>query len=389
MLESLGSLRLVEIADLLLVWVLVWAGVSWLRETSARVGLAGLGILVALYLIARQVGLTLTTWILQGFVAIAALTAVVVFQPELRRLFERIASVWLGSRRGIPGLDVVGLLTRTVANLVERRWGALIVITGRESVAGQVAGGIPLDAELSEPLLLSIFDPHSPGHDGAVIYSGDRVSRFAGHLPLSTNRGQLGQRGTRHAAGLGLAEQTDALSIIVSEERGTVSLAEGGRLRTLDEPYEMQAAVREFLQRLAPGKLERPGRLYGLLPQWRSGVLALLIAGLLWSLAVPGGTWVEVERQVPVAVNGIPPDYELDGVDPPVARVTLAGRRRDLFLLPKDQLKVRVDANLVDLGRRSFPLSPAAVQHPEGVEVRSIEPERVKIRVRKRSAELD
>src|SRR6185437_5267675 len=98
-------------------------------------------------------------------------------------------------------------------------------------------GGIELDGKLSAPVLTSIFDPHSPGHDGAVVLEGDRIRRFATHLPLSANFQQLGRTGTRHSAALGLSEVTDALSIVVSEEQGTIAVARNGRLtRIADAP---------------------------------------------------------------------------------------------------------------------------------------------------------
>jgi uncharacterized protein (TIGR00159 family) len=384
--EALLSVRWAELVDLAVVWVMVWAGIAWLRAAPARLAMAGLGILVAIYLVARQLGLVLTTWILQGFAAISVLVAVVVFEQDLRRLFEQIAA--LGLRRRLPpsGLDAVDTLVRAIANLAEHRRGALIVLPGRESIDGHIDGGLVLDARVSEPLLLSLFDPNSPGHDGAVIFSGDRATRFAVHLPLSADRQQLGQRGTRHAAALGLAERTDALCIAVSEERGEVSVAHAGRIRTLRGPEEVSEAVRGFLERLGPADGESPTWLNRLVHQWRQALLALPIAGLLWVLAIPGGTVVEVLREVPVSVNGVPQAFEVTSVDPERVIVTLAGRRRDLFFLGREKLEVRVDAILVELGRRSFALSPANVRHPEGVEVRTIEPDRVRIALEERRA---
>jgi uncharacterized protein (TIGR00159 family) len=384
MIDALLSVRFAELVDLAVVWAMVWAGIVWLRATPARLALAGLGILVAIYLAARQIGLVLTTWILQSFAAVAVLVAVVVFQQDLRRLFEQIAA--LGFRRRLlpAGPDVIDTLVRAIANLASHRHGALIVLPGREAVDGHVEGGLPLHADVTEPLLLSLFDPHSPGHDGAVIVAGDRAMRFAVHLPLSTDHAQLGQRGTRHAAALGLAERSDALCIAVSEERGTVSVAEGGRLRTLQTPQEVAGEIRRFFNRLAPDIAERPARFKRLLKQWREGLLALPIAGLLWFLAIPGATIVELEREVRVSVNGVPQAYEIGTVEPEKVRVTLAGRRRDLYFLGAEALKVRVDAILVELGRRSFSLTPENVRHPEGVEVRGIEPDRVRLTLRER-----
>lgn len=378
MLETLQSVRFGELADLAVTWVMVWAGITWLRTTRARLALAGFGILAAIYMLARQLGLVLTTWILQSFAAVAVLVAVVVFQQELRRLFERIAA--LGLRLEIAtGPDMVDTLVRTVAELVQQRHGALIVIPGRESVEGHVEGGLLLDARITEPLLLSLFDPHSPGHDGAVVLSGDRAARFAVHLPLSTDRAQLGQRGTRHAAALGLAEQTDAFCIAVSEERGTVSIAVDGHFRTLGAPQELAGELRRFLERIGAASHDRPGRLQRLRGRWREGLVSLPIAGLLWLLAIPGATYVELEREVAVSVNGIPETYQIESVEPERVRITLGGRRRDLYFLRPDALEVRVDAILLELGRRSFSLTPANVRHPDEVEVRAIQPDRVKV----------
>ena len=367
MIETLQSFRLGELVDLAVAWVIVWAGIAWLRTTRARLALAGLGILVAVYMLARQLGLVLTTWILQGFAAVSVLVAVVVFQQDLRRLFERIAALGLRRRGPTTGPDLVDKLVRTIATLVQQRRGALIVIPGREPVVTHV-------------------DPHSPGHDGALICSGDRAERFAVHLPLSTDRSQLADRGTRHAAALGLAEQTDALCIAVSEERGTVSIAENGRFRTLDSPQASAAEIQGFLARLDPAAAERPGPVQRVLERWREGLLALPIAGLLWLLAIPGATVIEREREAAVSVNGLPEAYDLERVEPERVGVTLAGPRRDLYFLGPDALEVRVDAILVEVGRRSFHLSPADVRHPEGIEVRGISPDRVRIHLSKRPA---
>jgi uncharacterized protein (TIGR00159 family) len=389
MIEALLSVRIAELVDLVVVWAMVWAGIAWLRATPARLALAGLGILGAVYLVARQFGLVLTTWILQSFAAVAVLVAVVVFQQDLRRLFEQIAA--LGFRRRLlpASPDVIDTLVRAIVNLAEKREGALIVLPGREAIDGHVDGGLPLHADITEPLLLSLFDHHSPGHDGAIVVSGDRAMRFAVHLPLSADRAQLGQRGTRHAAALGLAERTDALCIAVSEERGTVSVAEAGRIRTLAAPHEIAGEIQGFLDRLAPAVAERPSRFKQLGGRWREGLLAIPIAGLLWFLAIPGATVVEIEREVPVSVNGVSPLYEIEAVEPEKVRLTLAGRRRDLYFLGPEEVKIRLDAILVELGRRSFTLTPANVLHPENLEVRGIEPDRVKLTLLKREPPPD
>ena len=112
-------------------------------------------------------------------------------------------------------------------------------------------GGIELEGKISEPLLKSLFDPHSPGHDGAVIVGNERISRFAAHLPLSKDFKQLAHVGTRHSAALGLAELSDALCIAVSEERGTISVARDGRLRQVNNLQELGSLL-QFLHENYP-----------------------------------------------------------------------------------------------------------------------------------------
>ena len=196
----------------------------------ANLALLGLGIIGLFYLVALQLELQLTAWIFQSFFAVLVVLLVVVFQDDLRRLFERIAV--LGLRRRRPHTEVGGAaaIYRTLQQLAESHTGALLIIPGREPIERHLQGGVVLDANISEELLLSIFDPHSPGHDGAVLVQGDRLARFGVHLPLSEDNAQLGAGGTRHAAALGLAERCDALWVAVSEERGRISVAAKGKL---------------------------------------------------------------------------------------------------------------------------------------------------------------
>jgi hypothetical protein len=279
-------------------------------------------------------------------------------------------------------MDAVDTLVRSLATLAQQRRGALIVLPGREPLESHLDGGIALDGRLSEPLLLSLFDPHSPGHDGAVLVEGERVTRFAVHLPLSSDHLQLGHRGTRHAAALGLSERTDALCLVVSEEHGTISVAQAGRLATLPSAQRAGERIRAFASALSPDPASGPRAWMGFARRWREALLALPVAAVVWSLAVPGSSQGETERKVPIRVTGLPAGYVLEAVEPSAARVVLSGRRRDLLFLDRGSLEVRVDAMLVELGRRSFAISRENVVHPQQVEVVGVEPATVKLSLR-------
>jgi uncharacterized protein (TIGR00159 family) len=380
----LGELRPSDVFDITIVAVLLWLVITWLRTSRARLALVGLAAIAALFGVARGFELALTTLLLQGFFAAVAVMLVVVFQEDLRRLFEVIA-VW-ALRRGAPRPppEVERVLVRTAFRLAGSKIGALIVLPGREPLERHLDGGVYLDGRISEPLLLSLFDPSTPGHDGAVVLRANKVSRFGVHLPLSTDWDQLGGSGTRHAAALGLAERSDALCLVVSEERGEVSIAHGGRLERVATRDGLAQRLYDFIGRTTSRSTPRsPREVFSRAREhWREGLAALAAAVGLWALTVPGSAVETFERPVPVVVENLPEGYELLSVEPPEVDVRFQGQRRDRYLARAAEVSVRVDAYLVKLGRRTFAISVDAVQTPDSLRVVGIDPPKVKLSVR-------
>ncbi len=354
----------------------------------ALLGLAFLGVFY--HLIAQQFKLQLTTWIFQGFFAGLVLVLVVVFQDDLRRLFEQIAT--LGLRRKAPKLDgtSIGTLSRGLVLLAEKKRGALMVLPGREPLERHfLQSGVPLDAEISEALLDSLFDPGSAGHDGALVMQNNRIKEFGVHLPLSENRDELKGGGTRHAAALGLAERSDALCLVVSEERGTIGIAERGQLEILrgTDAGKLSNRIRSYLQHT--GTQVNAHRV-----EWRrlgrrlvEGLLSFAMALGAWLVFVPGATVEEAVLQVPVAVENVPEGYALTDVSPQEVEIAVAGPRRDMFLASNEDFEVVIDADLVRLQRRTFEVSARSVRHVTGLKITSIKPEKVKLTVQKAQGE--
>lgn len=388
MIHSLQSLLHVsDLVDLALVSLFFWAAIVWLRTTRARMAFVGLVVLAGVYAVAVQLQLQLTVWLLRAFFTVAALLMVIVFQEDLRRLFERIAVLSL-RKRPIELVQNAGdILVRAVVELARRKSGALIVIPGRDPLDRHVEGGVQLHGRISEPLLLSLFDSSSPGHDGAVLLTGDFVERFALHLPLSHDRGQLQSRGTRHAAALGLAERCDALCVVVSEETGRVSVAREASLRSLKRPEDLAGVLRLVVAAADPGGGSK--RVGAFLRQsaghWREGLAAIGAAALVWLIVVPGAEQVHMSERLRVEVDNLPEGYVLESVDPPTVEITFEGNRRSLFLAQPDDLKVRLDALLVQLGRRTFSLTADRVEAPAGLSVVSIVPDKVRLSVEQAS----
>jgi diadenylate cyclase len=377
--------ELADLVDILVVATLVYTAVVWIRRTQAGFVAIGLFIAAAVYVLAEALDLQLTTAIFRSVFAIILVLIVVLFQEELRQLFERLG-VWSTRRRRRQQEAVRSLpadiLVEALSNLARQRIGALVVLPGLQPLARHVRGGVPLDGVVSVPLLESLFDPHSPGHDGGVILEGDRVTRFSAHLPLSTNFQALAGVGTRHSAALGLAELTDALCLVVSEERGAISVARDQQLRRLAEPGELSAEIARFLHDVRPGDGERPSFWRQLLREhWAEKVGSLVFVSALWMAVVPGSRPLERTFPVPVQVVNLPADYVLDEVKPATIDVTLSGLRREFYLFAPRLLRVTIDATLAAQGRRTFQVLGRDLRYPKSLTLEGIEPDEVKISV--------
>jgi diadenylate cyclase len=371
-----------EIADILLVAALIYTAIVWLRHTRATFVVRGMLTLGAAYLVVRFLDLEMTAWIFQAFFAAFVVMIIVIFQEELRQMFEWIA-VWRFTRQPVePELSTMAnVLARALGDLARDHVGALVVLAGKDPLDRHVIGGILLDGQLSVPLLRSIFDPHSPGHDGAVLIENGRVKRFAAHLPLSKDLAQTANVGTRHSAALGLAELGDALCLVVSEERGTISIAYNGRLSRIESPQELALNIENFLARTFPAPQQVH---YG--PQlvrrnWVAKAASVCLAIALWYLFVLGSKVVEVTYPVPITVQQ-PAHLQIEAVNPPIINVTFSASRRTFYFLNKNRIRVEVDAGLAESGRRTFSISEQDIRFPQDLTLRDFSPRSFKISVK-------
>ncbi len=375
-----------DFLDIVFMAILIYALLVLIKRTKAQFVLTGLVIFSGLYLIARQFNLFLTTAVVEAFLPVTLITLVVIFQEEIRHFFERIA-VWslerrLGRRKAVRmSRGEVETLTRTLADLARERVGALVVLRGRDLILRHLDGGVELSGRMSEPLLKSLFDPHSQGHDGAVVVDGDRVTMFSCHLPLSKNLKALDQHtGTRHAAALGLSELSDALCLVVSEERGTISAARNGQIRRLEDPESLVRLLDKFYQEVNPTLEAKPWREF-FTTNSREKVVAVVLAGALWFVLSFGSEFVYRSHRLPIQVEPIPPQLAVVSVEPPAVEVTFSGRRRDLYFLKKDNLAVTAHLMQAKKGRQVIKLSGANIEFPKSLELESIAPQKIIVQI--------
>jgi diadenylate cyclase len=235
-LAVIQSFRLRDAVDIILVAVVIYRVLVMFRGTRAVQMLAGLGGLMIASFLARRLDLFSTSWILENFWSVWVLALVVLFQPEFRRALAQIGQspllqALLGARGEQQG-HVIDDVVKAAESLAAKRMGALIVLERSTGLRNYAELGVPLDALVSADLLVSLFLPYSPLHDGAVFIRDNRVAAAGCFLPLSRNT-QLGRAlGTRHRAAVGLSEETDAVVLVVSEESGRISLAVGGHMES-------------------------------------------------------------------------------------------------------------------------------------------------------------
>jgi diadenylate cyclase len=358
MTESLLSLfedlrrhfRIVDAIDILLMWVIVYSVLLWFQATASRRVLVGFSVLTGVYFAARAFGMQLTSMVFHAWFAVLVIVIVVVFQEDLRRMFERVAEWGILRRRArlIHQLPInADELVEAVFALAGKKTGALIAIKGLDPMRRHLNGGVVLGGKLSAPLLFSIFDSGSAGHDGAVIVRDEQISEFAAHLPVSKNQYEVAGRGTRHAAALGLSECCDALVIVVSEERGMVNVAEGGGLEEIETGSKLMARLERFytakFPQPEPGGWPRLVTRHGMLK-----VFALFLTILAWFALAYDPGMVQRNLVLPIEYRNLPDGLQLGASAPSDARVTLSGPESGFRYLEPNSMVISIDLGGVE-----------------------------------------
>ena len=231
--ESLiKTISVVRIIDIVIVWWLLYRLMMLIRGTKAVTLLRGVGIVIAVKLISWYVGLTTISWLTDQIINWGVIALVVVFQPEIRRGLEHLGRSALFKQKQAYQQEtrLINELDDAIQYMSKRHIGALISIEMETGLEEYIETGIKIDAEVSSQLLINTFIPNTPLHDGAVIIKDARLAAAAAYLPLSDNPTIPKELGTRHRASVGISEVTDALTIVVSEETGDVSITRNAEL---------------------------------------------------------------------------------------------------------------------------------------------------------------
>jgi len=247
--------------DILLVTIMFFAVLRWLRDTQAMALARGLvALIILVVLLTSLINLPAFTWLLRAILPALILAIPVIFAPEIRQALERLgqAEVWFPRSNAVATASVSPKVVEAVKRLARRHHGALIVFQHITPLNETIATGVLLDAYVSPELLLQIFYPNTPLHDGAVIIVGNRIAAAACVLPLSSS-GVLAhsperQMGLRHRAALGIAEVSDAVAVVVSEETGSISLAHEGKMLHRISAERLQRLLATYFPEEVPSR---------------------------------------------------------------------------------------------------------------------------------------
>jgi len=375
----IGPVHWQGVVDFAVLAVAIYLLLGWSRQARAlRLALAVVALRIAT-LVARQLDLVITGWVLDAASLIAVLALLVVFQPELRRAFMRLDLAGRVRRRvDEPTLAAVSAAAWTLAR---ERLGALIVIERDDSLSELTTGGVALGGQVSADILVSIFQKGSPVHDGAALVEGGVITRVGAILPLTQRVRVPEEYGTRHRAGLGLAERSDALVIVVSEERGEVTLM------WEDEARRMTSAA-ELADALAVLTGSRPERAGAPLPRRRRrrqrlalAAAAFALASLVWSATFlfPGRA-VRVQT-VPVEFTNVPAGMSVAGQSTATLQVWLRGSPFLFEAVDLGGLVAHCDLRRAHEGLNRIPVGADALDVPIGMKVESVQPHEVQVQL--------
>jgi diadenylate cyclase len=378
--DLLNLFRWQDGLDILILTYIFYHLYLWLRKKKALRMILAILALPLFYIFARWIDLPLSVWGLQNLWPVILIVLVVIFQEEIREVLGNVSlpSFFFGRSEKLTSKAMDKIVEATF-QMADKKIGGLIVLQKGDDLDELIHEKTPVNAEINEDLLVSIFNPQSPLHDGAVIISGDRIRHAAALLPLSKSTSFPKEWGTRHRAGVGITEISDAECIIISEERGEVLLACQGTL----QKKEGREDLKQGLVYVAPvpetkdGEKVRSKKLFEDLPQ---KALFLFLVCLLWVFVI-GVRQGEIGFNIPIEYYSVPQNLVIAGEPLKEVNVRLKGSQRLLSSIKPDQIRVRVDLFNAHRGVNQISLSETNVNTGPGISVTNFYPRNIKLQL--------
>lgn len=378
--ELLKLFRWQDALDILILTFVFYRLYLRLRSKTALRMILTILALPFIYLLAQWIDLPLSVWALQNLWAVILLVLVVIFQQEIREVLGSISfpNFLFGKPEALTS-KAVEKIAEAAFQMASRRIGGLIVLQRTNDLEEFIHGETLLDSEVNEDLLISVFQPQSPLHDGAVIIRGNRIRYAAALLPVSKSVAVSKEWGTRHRAGLGITEISDAECIIISEERKEVLLASRGKI----ELKEGREDLKKSLVESAPAKEEEgwrtawPKKVFSDLPRKAFFLVLVLV---LWMFVI-GVRQGEITFNIPIEYYSVPQTLVIMGEPPREINVRLKGSRRLLSSIKPEHLRLRVDLSRCRSGMNQVSLTEFNITVPSGIAVSYFYPRNIRIQL--------
>ncbi len=371
-----------SLVDFLVLAAAIYFLLRWAQQARAiRIAL-GIIVLNAGALLARNYDLVITGWVLNaaGFLAIAVL--LLVFQPELRHVFMRLdTTLRTGWRRRAQVTPTYRAVAEAAFSLAAANIGALLVLVRHDAIGELVQGGTRLGAEVTRELIEAIFQKTSPLHDGAALIEGSTLTRARVVLPLTLRPDVPPQFGTRHRAGMGLSERSDALAVVVSEERGTVTLMQRGKLH----PMATADHLARLLAHMESGpSVGWPRRLWLLAARnVRYKLAALALAAMIWAISLyTAGSTIRTVT-VPVVFTGVPAGTNVVAQSASEIDIQLRGSPLLMNSAPLARLSAGFDLSRAKVGQVRLEVGARNFDLPPGVRLQHATPPVLNVRLEK------
>lgn len=369
-----------DLVDVLFLTLVAYQLYQWFRETRALRVLIGLVVLGGIYSVAKLWGLFLTTWVFQILWQVLLILLLILFQSEIRQVLEKVSPLrYLKSLKNDYGGTFTANLARVAFELAAEKTGALVVLTRDDNPSQLIHAGQKVMA-LPDPMLIkSIFNHRSPAHDGAVIISQNRLTHMGCILPLSESRDLPEKYGTRHRAALGLSEVSDAVCLVVSEERSEVTSIVGGKIEHWDQPEALQAQLAEWLG--APEIKVPTVRAFledFFITNWKSKLAAFALVSICW-LILASHQEIRVFSSATIRYTKPAAGLTVGRESTRKVDLTLFGRQDRINSMSREEVRIRVDLTGLSRGRHQIKLSGKNVQLPSGINVERIIPETIEV----------
>lgn len=376
-LTFISTIRWQDIVDVLINSYFLLRVYILFQGTNAFRVLVGITSLWLAQELAASLGLILTSWAIRGITAAAAIIIIVVFRNEIRSVLQvRNIKTFLWGFPSREQRTPVDIITDSVFEMAKKRIGALLVFPGNQDLNEVVHGGIPWNGQVSNEMLLSIFWPKGPVHDGAAIVKGEHIVQVSALLPLTHRYDLPSEYGTRHRAAAGLAEESDALVVVVSEERGKVSVAQGRSLIPVADERELSSVIKKHLKMPEMSLIHQRKR--ERLKLFAAGFVSFLIISGIW-LAFTRGQDTIIALNVPIEYVNRPASYDILDTSVDEARLQLFGSSALIRSLGVEQVAVRVDLSKAVKGHNTFAITQDDVILPPGISLNSIKPSTIDV----------